>query len=223
MKTIIVAEQRTGHHAICMWAMSMDPAPVSLTFRSNVLLSKSPKYKADDHRVPDPDKSIHAFECFDLADLPRITPHVHRVGVVVRDGYNWMASLLAMLRDNPIHQRDTPLTRGGNRPGLDWVASWKQHVRTAINPYGDVRPISFNEWYSSDSYRIALAKWFGFDDDGNPYTRIRSPEGGGSFGADRRVLERWKTLQPNDHHWVDDEMRELTKEFFGMDCPWHVT
>lgn len=219
MKTIIVAEQRTGHHAICMWAMETDPAPVSLTFRSNVVLEKSPKYKADDHRVPDPDKSIYAFECFDLDDLLKITPHVARAGVVVRDAYNWMASLLAMLRDNRIHRGDSPRTRGGNRPGLDWVASWKQHVVAAIKGEA-VRPISFNEWYSSESYRIWLAKWFGFKCDGRPYTKVRSPTGGGSFGSDRRVLERWKTMQPNDYHWVDEEMRQLTKEFFRMDCPW---
>jgi hypothetical protein len=141
--------------------------------------------------------------------------------VVLRDAFN----LFASLRHAPyITPHDITLC----------VEIFKQYAELFLDLNRqkalNVICANFNEWFTSRTYRIALARQFGVTVAGEAFQEVPSIGGGSSFDGIRldgsaqemKVLERWKVCQNDPGYraiFNDRRLVELSEAVFGRTVP----
>lgn len=142
--------------------------------------------------------------------------------VIVRDPYNWLASFL-------LHPKTQRPGWDVNIPGR--IAIWKEHVREALgetNVLGDnVIFIDFSRWVKSEEYRKEIAVRFDLEYSDKGLDDVLSAGDGSTFDGIRfdgkarqmKVLERYRdpSVVPLIRKYIDDEMIDLGKRYFGME------
>jgi hypothetical protein len=141
--------------------------------------------------------------------------------VILRDAFNWFASLCRMTMVSPAERATC-------------IEIYKQYAELFLDPEKQraqrIICANYNEWFQKRDYRISLARKFGIHSDGNALLDIPTIGGGSSFDGTRfaghaqnmNVLERWK-LAHNDPAYRtilnDPRLMELSNAIFGPIMP----
>jgi len=224
--------KRSGHHAIAYWVMLQIPGGAVFHNDCNGRLEAARLQVIGEGK-----HSLHLLEDFDLCGWSGLDlqDHFDRPILVLRDGYNWAASVVRSNMGRKAtwepyrriqirtHERDMKWF-GGTLGRLD---TWKQHVSRALDGVlpKNALVVNYNKWCADEEYRKELSTCLGlpFNDIGR---RLVPPFGHGSsfdkmkfdgHAEDMETLTRWKTMK-SDPEWklmVDKEVRHLTREYFG--------
>ncbi len=140
-------------------------------------------------------------------------PNVHqRPIVVLRDPYNWFASLRRKRRE-------------WRELEEDYISLWIAYARQFfIEKVDGVFSCNFNKWFVNSDYRRELSLFIGENPTETGVNRVRSI--GSSFdgrkydgrASEMKVLERWKSLTREDWAILNryPEISELSKEIFNF-------
>lgn len=231
---LVFGMRRAGNHAVIQWLLGlMEPRLPDVRDKCvvwRVLVNNQPLPMESAPLDPERgDAQIVTFESrremLDdpaLLDPTRRRPPEKKTIVILRDPFNWMASLRVLT------------TLWGNDEAFfdQQVDLWARYARTFFVDRPDLaRGVKFNEWFVSEDYRRDLAGYLGepFSDLGLNW--IEGPAKGGpgsSFNSveydgraqEMAVLERWRTLDDACRRKFDEkpELRELSSKVFGF-CP----
>jgi hypothetical protein len=233
---LVFGMRRSGNHAVIQWMLGLlsdrmpDVRDKCVVWR--VLVNNQPLPLDRDPLPPymgetPLDTQVVTFESrdvfFDLGlDATRRRLPSRKKLVILRDPFNWMASLRAI-----------PHLWNGDESAFDeQVDLWTKYARTFFVERPDLaRGVNFNEWFSSEDYRRELTGYLEepFSDLGLNW--INGPAQGGQGSSfnfaeydgraqEMDILGRWKALDDACRRKFDDkpELRELSSKIFNF-CP----
>jgi hypothetical protein len=170
--------------------------------------------------------NVENFRIDRLAAEPLLGPGAHRLighsrrrvtALVLRDAFNTFAS---------VHQGKR---RMRNRLNRFYSNHWKDYAREYLGMTGhlpsDTIMISFNSWFTDESYRGRIAEEIGLPHSDRGVDRLSQDGGGSSFSGqefqDRAqemdVLGRWRHFMDDDQYRsaFDEETVDLSNRIFG--------
>ena len=158
--------------------------------------------------------------------------------IVLRDPFNLFASRIRLFdRNNTIREESgkKPLPLGRDlcqASEISWAGGrsaerWKEHAREFLGEtsfLGSSMAISYNEWFSSESYRKKASKELGLKFSDKNLQRVPSNGHGSSFdmitkdnkAQEMKVLSRWEKYVKDDRFLglFDDELFELSYKIY---------
>lgn len=164
-----------------------------------------------------------------------------RIGIIVRDPYNWMASSWRQERRSAVRYITEPWPEDLRKfKGFPkWFGAslchrdmWCQHVRQLLGDHDligqRVRGINYSKWMTCSGYRRRLAEDFGANRCTDEGLVDVPPHGGGSSWTGRKplklgvTLNRWRDFAdcPEFVQLFTKEVKGLGRRYFDMECPW---
>lgn len=250
----VVGLQRGGNHAVINWILSQCEGricflnyvrPSSNPFATAVQ-NRLPKFSSTvdvTRELEEPSKKdwlLYSYEDDDLGDVASdlfernhdkyLGKSLRRFDVLIlRDPFNFFASRLHFtVHGDPVGHTfgKTPLNTEENVKKL--VGMWKMYAREFLEETAYLKHnkicVSFNHWFSEESYRrrLALSLGLAFTDAGLDECAVFSTfenTRDGQLGArGLRVLDRWRSFV--DHSIFlrvtqDAELQDLSRRIFG--------
>lgn len=216
--------KRSGNHALVEYILGHIKSKVSESSyenprRSRLHINNPKKFPSINPGLPR-EGNVQIISVEDNSDIlsnPRLlNADMHnrdvRSIVVLRDPYNWIASLKAG-------------KKLWKTKGMEYITLWKQYARKFFQSNrDDIFPCKYNSWFASSDYRKLISKFIG-----EPHTEAglnRVTSIGSSFdkltydGKAQKmdVLNRWKHLDKSSIDILenDSELRLLSNFIFGF-------
>jgi hypothetical protein len=231
---IVLGMKRSGHHAIAYWIAhnlkgqtllhndcSKGWGKGELIPSSNQAMQSKAQCVGEGSYIGDvyniEDFNVNHLKTFDFRKFQSLKKYdkVFML-LVLRDHYNWIASSLK--------------TGGGPAKRIvKRIELWKRQAKFCLDEKGyskdGIFRISYNEWFSQENYRSALASYILLDSH-DKGVNLTSPRGGGSSfdrmkfkrkAQQMNVLKRWKCYQKDTYFnqlIKDPELVKLSSRFF---------
>ena len=158
--------------------------------------------------------------------------------LLIRDHYNWLASL-GTVRGLPWHIESSSHLWPEHRKGTRIEAMlqlWKEQAEYALSGRKEFTILKYNKWFSSIRYRKSIIKSLGLTFSDENIDHVEDRGGGSSFDAcnfstraqKMKVLARYKTPVRGEKAIDKPEYRklicnkrlvELSRELFNFKCP----
>lgn len=201
---LVMAMQRSGHHAIISWLCKLIPNKILKINHYNyhdgnggtstILKGENPQIRMINFENPD---------ISELRNYNYPAGNYNKI-VVVRDPYNMFAS------------RQKMLNRGGTKNTPTMIERYKKQLRQLVGreEYLDARFINYNSWLTDGDYRKEIATEYGLKTiDYNFKKSVHES----SFKNDENYLVRYKSLLNNTKYRLifrDEELNDLALEAF---------
>ena len=136
--------------------------------------------------------------------------------ILMRDPYNWIASRLKGFQG--IHPKEKYKVTD------DPIGMWKIHAQCCINNTEGYIPILYNQWFTSQQYRIELSQRLGLEHTDKGLEYVPSSGGGSSFDGrnyhmsaqQMNVIDRWREYTNDEvfRSHIDKEMCDMSDILF---------
>lgn len=229
------ALKRSGHHAVLYWILKAFDGPTC--FVNDCRAHEGPIRRRVRWGGPAAanDCYMYNFEHFDISGFQETDFAAFRRPcdrfrnlVVLRDPYNWAASLLQWLR-----ARRTPAKLCAGPLGMPrWLAYAREFVGEGVLPADQTVCVSYNQWLGEPAYRRLAAQRLGIamaDADADELTVKsksglangifrRTPRSPSSFRGPGDMLDRWRRFAADPDYLAlfdDPEVARMSERIFG--------
>ena len=239
MDICLIHVSRTGSHAVQNWLCHQLPGGVKAEIDcmgAGLKGRKTLVYGGGEHR-------LYMLENFDINgwDEMGFAGRFDKIGIIVRDPYNWMASTWRQeKRGNARYikvpwpeqirkDKGFPKWFGATLGQRDMMIQHLKHLLGDDDLLGErYCGINYTRWTQAREYRREVAAYFGVEEFTDKGLSEVPPHGGGSSWTRREklapgvTLSRWEEYADNKEfrRLVSPELRELGERYFGMSCPW---